>query len=465
PISARFYVIPVILGLCLLLVVPLGAAQPANEPQREQLLNGLQLLLWEKPGSSEVLLKLRINSGAAFDLSGKSGQMALLGDLLFPDPNTVQYFTEEMDGKLEVAVNYDSTTITMVGKAAEFEQIVDTLRAALLSTQLTPEIVARVRDARIKTLKDSAIAPPLVADRAIATRLFGDFPYGRLVRGTPEDLARVDRADLMLARDRFLNSNNATLAIVGGVTRARTMRTLRQLLGPWRKSENIIPTTFRQPKAPDQRTLIVNVPGPAGELRLAMRGVSRTDPDYFPAKVLAKLAEQRWQGLTPELVKQPVFARSESYALPGAFMMGTTVDTQGAADALANARKVIDSLMTTPATAAELERAKTEAIGEVSGLLSKPEAFPDPWLDLDTYHLSSLQDQIALFHGVTAQDLQRIATRLFKDATIASVIAGETTPLKAALQGRFPYEVLGEMATPTPSPKPPATPGAKVVPG
>ena len=457
--------LPVILGLCLLLVVPLAAAQGSNEPQREQLLNGLQLLLWEKPGSSEVLLKLRINSGAAFDLSGKSGQMALLGDLLFPDPNTVQYFTEEMDGKLEVAVNYDSTTITMVGKAAEFEQIVDTLRAALLSTQLTPEIVARVRDARIKTLKDSAIAPALVADRAIATRLFGDFPYGRLVRGTPEDLARVDRVDLMLARDRFLNSNNATLAIVGGVTRARTMRTLRQLLGPWRKSENIIPTTFRQPKAPDQRTLIVNVPGPAAELRLAMRGVSRTDPAYFPAKVLAKLAEQRWQGLTPELVKQPVFARSESYALPGAFMMGTTVDTQGAADALANARKVIDSLMTTPATAAELERAKTEAIGEVSGLLSKPEAFPDPWLDLDTYHLSSLQDQIALFRGVTAQDLQRIATRLFKDATIASVIAGETTPLKAALQGRFPYEVLGEMATPTPSPKPPATPGAKVVPG
>ena len=207
------------------------------------------------------------------------------------------------------------------------------------------------------------------------------------------------------------------------------------------------------------------MPGPAAELRVAMRGVSRTDPDYFPAKVLAKLAEQRWQGLTPELVKQPVFARSESFALPGAFMMGTTVDTQGAADALANARKVIDSLMTTPATAAELERAKTEAIGEVSGLLSKPEAFPDPWLDLDTYHLSSLQDQIALFRGVTAQDLQRIATRLFKDATIASVIAGETTPLKAALQGRFPYEVLGEMATPTPSPKPPATPGAKVVPG
>ena len=450
---------------CLLLVAPPAPAQSTNEPQREQLLNGLRLLLWEKPGSSEVLLKLRINSGAAFDLSGKSGQMALLGDLLFPDANTAEYFRDEMGGKLEVAVNYDSTTITMVGKTSEFEQIVDTLRGALLQTQLTSDVVTRLRDARIKRLKDTAIAPSLIADRAIAARLFGDFPYGRLMAGTPEDLARVDRADLMLARERFLNSNNATLAIVGGVTKARTMRTLRQLLGPWRKSENIVPTTFRQPTAPETRTLIVSVPGPSAEVRLAVRGVSRTDPDYFPARVLAKLAEQRWQGLTPELVKQPVFARSESHALPGAFVMGATIDPQHSADTLANARKVMDSLMATPATAAELDRAKTEAIGEVSGPLSKPEAFPDSWLDLDTYHLSGLQDQIALLRGVSAEDVQRIANRFFKAPRLATVIAGDTLPLKASLEGRFQYEVLGEIATPAPAPKPPAKPATKSSPG
>src|SRR6185312_1571385 len=122
----------------------LSAQAPAQQPDREQLLNGLRLLFWLKPGSPEVILKLRINSGAAFDLSGKSGQMALLGDLLFPDPATVDYFTDEMGGKLEVSVGYDSTTITMVGKAAEFEQIIEVLRNALLSTQLTPEVVTRM---------------------------------------------------------------------------------------------------------------------------------------------------------------------------------------------------------------------------------------------------------------------------------------------------------------------------------
>ena len=450
-------------GVILFSILPLSAQTP-TQPDREQLLNGLRLLFWLKPGDPEVILKLRINSGAAFDFSGKSGQMALLGDLLFPDPGTVDYFTDEMGGKLNVSVTYDSTTITMVGKAEQLEHIVEVLRNALIATQLAPEVVTKMRDARIKLLRDTIISPPEVADRAIAARLFGDFPYGRPAAGSPEDMARVDRADVMQAHERFLNSNNATLAIIGGVTKQRAMKTLRQLLGPWRKSEQIIPTTFRQPNPPDTRTLIVNVPGPSVELRLAARGISRADTDFSIAMVLARVAQHRWQATTPELSKQPVFVRTNAYVLPGAFVMGATVTELTVADSLANARKVIESLMTTPATPAELDRAKNELIGEVSTVLAKPDALADPWLDADTYRLSAPQDQIALLRAVTPSDIQRVANRLF-NKTIVSVVAGESVPLKAALQGRYQYEVLGEIAAPAPSQKPPTKPANNNNPG
>jgi zinc protease len=346
----------------------------------------------------------------------------------------------------------------MVGKAAEFEQMISVLRNALLSTQFAPETVKRIRDARLKSLRDGTISPGMVADRAIARRLFDDFPYGRLAGGTPEDLARIERADLMLAQERFLNSNNATLAIAGGVTRARAIRTVRQLLGPWRKSEKIVPTTFQQPKAPDARTLIVNVPGPTTEVRLAVRGLARSDSDFAASTVMARLAQQRWQAMAAELANQPMFARSDAHVLPGAFVMGTAVSTEKAVDALANARKVIESLVNTPATPAELERAKLEIVNEAVVTGTKPEMVPDPWLDVDTYRLNAVQDQAAMLRAVTAADIQRVATRLFKNAAIASVVAGESEQLKAALQGRVQYEVLGEIATPAPSPKPPAKP-------
>src|SRR6185295_4969499 len=80
----------------LLSVAPNRTTAQSAEPAREQLLNGLKILLVSRPGDPKVMLKLRIHSGAAFDTAGKSGTMALLADLLFPDPVTFEYFKEEI---------------------------------------------------------------------------------------------------------------------------------------------------------------------------------------------------------------------------------------------------------------------------------------------------------------------------------------------------------------------------------
>mgnify|MGYP003693928497 CR=1 FL=1 len=297
------------------------------------------MLIWARPGDQDVLLKLRVHSGAAFDLEGKAGSMAMLGDILFPDPTTREYFTDEMQGRLIVTTDYDSITITMQGKAREFERIIEILRTALITTQLTPENVAKVRDGRIKVIRDTAVSPAILADRAIAARLFGDFPYGRPSGGSVESLGRVERPDLMLAHERFLNPDNATLVIVGGVQTNRAMRGLRQLMGAWGRVTKV-PASFRQAVAPDPRTLIINSPSDQSvEVRFAVRGFNRQDADAPAATLLATLARQRWEELLPELARCPVSVRHDAFVLPGMFVMGAGVDNVLAAKALASARE------------------------------------------------------------------------------------------------------------------------------
>jgi predicted Zn-dependent peptidase len=114
--------------------------------------------------------------------------------------------------------------------------------------------------------------------------------------------------------------------------------------------------------------------------------------------------------------------------------------------------------LTTPATVAELDRARTEVVNELVAISSKPEMIPDPWLDAATYRLNAVQDQLALLRTVTPADIQRLANRLLKNATVATVVTGEPGQIKPTLQGRFEFEVLGEVAPPAPAPKPPAKP-------
>lgn len=415
-----------------------------SEPQRTQLLNGLRVVHLHKPGDQNVLIKLRVHSGAAFDLAGKEGTLALLGDILFPDPSVREYFTEEMGGRLNIKTDYDAITITMQGRAAEFERMIEILRTALVTTQLTPENVTRIRDGRVKVVKETSILPVAVADRAIAARLFTDFPYGRPYGGTPESLERIERADLMLARERFLNPNNATLTIIGGVQANRGLRALRQLLGIWRKSEQVVPATFRQPLRPDATPLIVNAPGDQSvELRFAVRGLARRDPDAIAATLLAHIARRRWETNVPELARTPVFVRHDAFSLPGMFVMGTTVDHLLAAKTLAAAREIVKQLARNPVQAADLDQAKVDLLATLNKSVDDPDGLADGWLDMDTYGVDSFAEQIVRLKALTSADLQRTAGRLFNDGAYASVVVGNSELMKTQLEPLGKVEVMG----------------------
>lgn len=458
------------LGLAFLLLwqPTAGFAQNVPEPRREQLLNGLNIVIWERPGSPDVLLKLRIHSGAAFDLAGKAGTMALLGDALFPDPTTREYVTGEMGGRLEVSTDYDAINVTLAARAQDYERLVELLRTAIISMSLTADRVTELREARLKLARESASNPTVIADRAIAARLYGDFPYGRPYMGSAETLARLDRTDVQYARERFLNPNNATLVVAGGVDRARAMRALRQLLGSWLKSDRVVPSTFRQPEAFDTRTLIVDLPGTeTAEVRVAARGLARSDKDYPAANVLAEVARERWQAAMPELKQSAVFVRNDGHVLPGAFLMGASVRSTEAARAVQSAQKVLEDLAKAPPTAAEFERARTNVVASFNRQTEKPEGVADLWLDQETYKLQPVSDRSRALSALTPADVQRVAARLLYGSSaagaskpaaaqaLATVVVGSAAQLRSELERSGKVEVIGigeEAPPPAPTP-------------
>jgi zinc protease len=424
-------------SICVLLVAlisPRAGAQAYPEPVPEHLLNGLTVLFSQRPGDPNVLIKLRVHSGAAFDFAGKSGTMSLLGDVLFPDPTTREYVTEQLGGKLDVATGYDGIDVTISGNASELERMVEFLRNALVNTQLTPENIAKAREARLKQLSDRPASAAEIADQQIAARLFGSFPYGHPAMGTVESVSKIDRGDLMYARERFLNADNATLVVIGGVDQARLRRTVRQLLGPWQKGDRIVPPTFRQPNPPDARVLLVNQPDlKNAEIRLAVRGLARSDRDAATASLLARIVRERWQAESPDIAA--AFVRHDAHELPGSFVLGASVPAESAAKAISAAQKIIQSLVQTGPTAAELERARGEMLTEVSRQTSQSESTGDIWLDFDSFKLPPLNSQINSIRNLTSTDIQRVAGRLFKGAATATIVVGNAEQLKSSFAG------------------------------
>jgi predicted Zn-dependent peptidase len=145
------------------------------------------------------------------------------------------------------------------------------------------------------------------------------------------------------------------------------------------------------------------------------------------------------------------------------FVMGAGVDNVLAAKALASAREVLQSLAATPVTAAELEQVKSAAMAAANKDLATPDGMARAWLDVDTYGLSSVAEQMRALNLVSPSDVQRAATRLLRDGAFASVVVGNAEAVKAQLERFTKVEIMGEIgpanesrsdAKPNPSVKP-----------
>lgn len=373
----------------------------------------------------------------------------MLSDLLFPDPTTREYVTDELGGRLDVSTSYDAIDVTLVGKSSSFERMVEILRTAIVTTPLDADVITRVRASRQQIAKESGALPATIADRAIAARLFGSFPYGHPVGGTPESLARVNRGDLIQARDRFLNPNNATLIVAGNIDPDRTMRALRQLLGGWRKSEVIVPQTFRQPSAPDPRTLVIeSTNGSNVDLRYASRSVARSDKDYYAAQILAGIVRERLNAT--ELGKERTFVRLDAFNLPGMFVIGTSVPAADAGKTLALLRGVSSSLAKTQPSVTEIEKARADSVAGLRAQTEKSDGIMEFWLDRVTYKTPAFDSQVSSLNAVTGQDIQRLASRLFAEPQIATVAVGHAEEV-AKLLGPEKVDRLSSPPAATPS--------------
>jgi predicted Zn-dependent peptidase len=256
-----------------------------------------------------------------------------------------------------------------------------------------------------------------------------------------------------------LSPSNATLVIVGSIDASRVMRTFRQFLGSWHKGDGLPPATFRQPGAPDPRTLIVAAPGAGtAEVRIAARGVARSDRDLAAATLLAYVARQRWQEATRESKPNNLSVLHEANALAGVFKMSANVPASASASLVESARAVLRSLAASAPSASEVESARREATnaGETGRANQYP--FADAWLDSITYNYDASTDARAL-RDATPADIQRVAARLFRDGQLATVVVGDAVELRASLANiEGGIEVAGAQATPPPSQPAPRRP-------
>jgi hypothetical protein len=413
-----------VLTLFLFQFAVFSSAQTPNAPRQEKLLNGLKLLVWPDKSAPKASVSLRIHSGSAFDPLSKEGVMALLSDILFPNQAVLEYFSEDLGGDIGITSTYDYIQIDMSGDNDKILEVLEALAQAVIRPQIDKDTTAKVKTQKLELIKDFEKHPIYVADYAVAKRLFGNYPYGRTNLGTTETLAKIDFADILLAKQKFLTADNATLAVSGNVQFDLVYRAVRRYFGGWEKADKKVPATFTQPDAPKSGMPVFESPvEKTSEFRFALRGPARNEKDFFAAQILAKILQNRFQmreGKTG-------FVRLETRLLPGYFVFGvsdwnvSTIKKSGNQISLPMTDGYQNYFLKDAVTKEEFEKSKNEFLTKFNQT-----NVPDFWLDADTYKIASVKTDWESAQNVTTADVQSVLEKLRKEtAAYVLVFSGE----------------------------------------
>ena len=420
--------------LLALLFANIAAPAQTTAPRQEKLLNGMKLLVWNAPAEAKVSVKLRVHSGAAFDTLGKEGTMALLADTLFPTAAAKEFFTEDLGGSLDVTSNYDYIQINATANNEQFLTMLETLANAVTNAQTDKETTAKVRAAHLEKIRELEKNPSYVADRAVAKRLFGDFPYGRPPLGTSESIAKIDFADLTLAKQRFLTADNATLAIVGNVKPDLAYRAVRRFFGAWTQADKRVPATFKQMDAPVAKEFSIELPNAEKySTRAAFVSVARSDKDFYAMRVLTDIWQNQF--CYSDAAKNGA-AKFESYLLRGAYVVAQDKPYSDKNESPAAGRNPCLLLLVKdgktvypPISPNDFADGKARITAEYQQKIQTLADSAEMWLDVDTFRLVSVKDEMSKLSSVTLADVRRVAEELQKQP-IVSVVVKKSEPAR-----------------------------------
>jgi zinc protease len=392
--------------------------------KRDALLNGLQIFTLEKAGSGSLSLKVRVNSGAMFDLAGKGGMADLTAGMLLRggggySATAVEETVKQFGIRINISVGWDATDIEFSGPADAADEMFDLFSRLVITPAFDQKEFEILKAGRLAAIK-AETGDAVTLNRKAMEIIFSGHPYGKPLTGTAESVQQISKFDLSYYHKKFYLANNALLVVTGDIPAETVTKLARAKLGGWKKGEKA-PPSFRPPTPLTiRKVIVVDKPdSQTAQAILAQVAFSRRSPDYLAAWVMSLVLRNQFEKSLSKIVE----LQFEPRILNGPLLIKLTSATPEIANHLDKAMQVLANLQTGEPSPEQVETAKTQVISAMAELLKNDPA--QIFFDIELYGLG--KDYLVTFaeriNAITPADVQKAAQTYLQPKTNAIVIA------------------------------------------
>ena len=383
-----------------------------------------------------IAMTVAIPAGSAYDPEGKAGLAEFAAAMLNEGAGPYNSFAYQsaLSGRaihLAASPDRDFLIISLVTLKENAKDAFRLLGTALSKPHFDPDAIARVRAQLLSGLQQEDEDPSSVGARVFLGKFFAGHPYAHSVSGDAASINVITRDDLRnFARDHWMRGG-IKIAVSGDIDAASLKALIASAFAalPSRTPPPVPP--LRHMGAPG--VTVVPMPVPQPNIVFGLPGIPRKDQDFIPSYVANYILGGG--GFSSRLTSEVREKRGLTYSIStavetfqkGGIFAGQVATKAGSVrDTIAVIRDTMNTFVASGPTTKELQDAKTYLTGSFPmaftsnvGIAGQLNAFQDAGLPV-----SYVQKRNDLINAVTADDVRRVAKRLFDASKLTIVIAG-----------------------------------------
>lgn len=410
---------------------------------------GVKIEHWVSPSGARVyfvesrvlpMLDVQVDfaAGSMFDPVGKSGLAALTRAALDLgagklDETAIAEQLADIGANLTGGADTDRASVALrtLSVRDKRDPALDILKTVLHKPLFDAAIFEREKARTIAGLKEAMTRPDSIAGKAFWAAMYPNHPYGR--QATPESVAALNRDDLVAFHARYYNAANASITLVGDLSRQEAEKMAEAIAAGLPKGQAAaLPAP---PEAPKGGLTQLAHPASQAHVYIGLPAVERGNPDFFP--LLVGNYTLGGGGFVSRLMKEVRDQRGYAYSVysyfaplkqTGPFQIGLQTKRSQARDAIKVARDVLEGFLKDGPSEDELAAAKANLTGSFPLRLDSNKKILDNVAVIGFYGLplDYLDQYQARVQAVTADEIkQAFARRVRPESLITVTVAAD----------------------------------------
>lgn len=433
--------------LAVLIGIWVGSALPASavvDITEVTTPGGRSAWLVEETSIPFVALEIRFLGGTSLDVPEARGATYLMTGLLEEGAGDLdaRQFAEARDD-LAASIGFDATD-DYLSISARFlsdttDEAVQLLRTALADPRFDKEALERVRAQILAGLRSDIEDPDAIAAETFARMTYGDHPYATKGEGTLETVATLGREDLVTAHARTMAQDRAYIAAAGDISPEKLAEIVDILLSDLPETGAPIPGDAAL--SLDGDVTVVEFGTPQSVIQFAQMGLSRDDPDFFPAYVLNQVVGAG--GFGSRLMTEVREKRGLTYGIyayliekehADLFVGRASTANERAAESVEVIRSVWANVAENGITQEELDQAKTYLTGAFPLRFDGNDQIASILVNMlmDEMPIDYISNRNSLVEAVTLNDVNRVAAELVDPDALTFIVVGQPEGLSAS---------------------------------